>query len=217
MKKLLFILISIFTFSSFFAADMIANTDVDGKNINSGENPFGNFAAAAIKSKTGASVAVIAAQSFNQNGTIAKGSFTENDLKSMFSSPNNSIVVLNLSEKEIYEMFERSVNIVPQGSSAFLQVAGATVSFNSSKPSNSRINSISISGNSISKTGTSAFSVAMPLDLGRGGNGYIRIFSPNAIENLQTTSYTLLSAVTGYIKDIPSIDFKIDDRIKDTK
>ena len=213
MKYLVTLFSLIFSFGIFFAADMVANIDLSCKEINVKENAFGNFAADALRKKAGSELAVVAAQSFNANSAIKKGKFTENDLKGMLSTPNSSVVVLKLSSAEVLDMFERSVSIVPQGSSAFLQVSGAVIIYNAQNNTGSRIVKATVNGAEVTRTSNKTYSVAMPLELGRGGNGYIRVFSSSSIAEMKVTDYTLLSSVTEYIKELATLNFSTSSRI----
>ena len=213
MKHTIILFSLIFALNILFAADMVANIDLDNKEINTKETAFGNFVADAMKKQTGSDLAVIAAQSFNQNSSIKAGDFTENDLKGMLSTPNSTIVTLKLSATEIFEMFERSVSIVPQGSSAFLQISGATITFNSKNTNNNKITKVTIGGQEVDKNGDNTYTVAMPLELGRGGNGYVRVFSADSIANMKVANSTIMTAVLGYINSLTSLNFSTNNRI----
>ena len=213
MKRLFLVLLAlIFTFPLLFAAETVLKTDIDNKNINAAESDFGNLVADALKNKANADIAVLPAQSFNLKGTLAAGKFTEDDLKGLLVTPNSAVVILNLSSKEMFEMFERSVSFIPQGNAAFLQVSGAELVFDSSSPMNSRVVKITINGEEISKTDGQKFTVAMPLELGRGGSGYTRIFS-ESIAGLKMTEYTIIQALREHIKELPALELKLENRI----
>jgi len=213
MKYLITLFSLIFSFTLFFAADMVANIDLSCKEINVKENAFGNFAADAVRRKAGSELAVMAAQSFNTNGAVSKGNFTETDLKGMLSTPNSAIVILKLSSANILDMFERSVSIVPQSSSAFLQVSGATLTYDAQKAAGSRVVKVTINGTEVTRTSDKTYSVAMPLELGRGGNGYVRVFAASSIAEMQVTDYTLLNAIIEYINSLATLNFSVSSRI----
>lgn len=72
---------------------------------------------------------------------IKAGQITEGDIKTVLPFAN-TLAIVDLTGKQIKEMFEHSVRLVPEENGGFLHVAGGKVTFDSSKPAGDRVEKI---------------------------------------------------------------------------
>ncbi len=129
-------------------------------------------AADVIREFAGADVAFLAAG-------MVKAIDAPTDLAQLLVYPTDTVSVVRLTGAELKAAFERSVSLLPLPSSAFLQVSGAEITFSKSSPADRRVQSVSIGNAKLD--GAKSYTVAMPTTLARGGLGYFKVWSRDAI------------------------------------
>jgi len=114
---------------------MLYGDTTDRASLRSMEVPIGNLVADAVRYATNADIAL-----HNSGGIRADlpaGDITKRDIVSILPF-NNYVVVLELTEEQLWEVLEHSVSAVP-GNGRFMQVAGVSFSFDPERPEGSRI------------------------------------------------------------------------------
>ncbi|HEX2948549.1 MAG TPA: 5'-nucleotidase [Armatimonadota bacterium] len=203
-----------------FAGIVVGDTAVElsGQQINVRETNTGDFLADAIKNISGADIALLPSMVIKDSVTISKGQVDEQMLRGLLSSPSSPIVILTMKSSLLRTMLERSVSKVPDPNTAFLQISGIEVTFDSSKPSGSRIATIKLHGKVLADDKTT-LTVAMPRELGLGGAGYLRIIPDSVIGAMTTTDYSVMDAIKHEFsrlggKVTPSVDGRLTDKAK---
>jgi hypothetical protein len=93
-------------------------------------NPAAQTIVEAMRSATGAEMALLGAAFFNESAAVPATGFTADDLIKSLAHPDDEVVVLSLRGEQILQALERALELYPQKNNAFLQVAGAEARFN---------------------------------------------------------------------------------------
>jgi len=195
---LLFILFTVTGMA--YAADAWKTTvDLDGRHIGSQESNFGNFITDALRNTAKSDIAVIEAAAFQKDALIKSGVLDEQMMRDKLTFPNNPLFILTVKPVVLRNMMERAVSKVPDDAmgSMFLQVSGMVVTFDSSKTAGNWIVSIEVNGKALDfADDKSTFTVAMPGELGKGGQGYFRVFPEKVIGEAKVLAdQTVLDAI----------------------
>lgn len=94
--------------------------------------------------------------------------------------PDEQVVLVRISAKQLEEALERSLSMLPKPSTAFLQVSGITVTFSSDAKAGDRLRQVKVGPQALSEGKT--YRVAMPASLAKGALGYFRIFKELTVE-----------------------------------
>jgi hypothetical protein len=109
-------------------------------------NPVAQTIVEAMRSATGAELALLGAAFFNESATVPPSSFSADDLIKALAHPDDEVVVLSLRGEQILQALERALELYPQKNNAFLQLSGAEVRFDPKAESGKRIVSVTIAG-----------------------------------------------------------------------
>jgi 5'-nucleotidase len=123
--------------------------EIDGRDeaLRHREMPFGDLITDAIRSGTGADVALINSGTLRLDDVIRAGPITNYQLESIFLFPDETrIVTFPLTGARLRELLERSVSDSGLGRGAFLQVSGLQLAYDPSRPSGQRITSLTRTG-----------------------------------------------------------------------
>jgi len=113
---------------------------------------------------------------------MPQGMFTagKGDLASQVQYATDAVNVVSLTGAQIRLALERSVSLFPTESPAFLYVSGLSFSFNPSSPAEKRLTEVKVNGADL-ESGRK-YRVAMPGNLAKGGLGYFKHWTKQAIE-----------------------------------
>lgn len=142
------------------------------------ETNFGDLAADAIRTAAGAQIAFVGAISFRA-GTLTPGPLTLERVSSLLSNPEEVWAVSQLTGAQIRAALEHSVRTAPLPNNAFMQVSGLTFNYSQAAPQHQRVREVRVGTAMLSEE--ASYTVAMPLSLAKGGSGYFRIFTKDAI------------------------------------
>lgn len=189
-------------------AEVIGHTDValDGEymHVRREETNLGNLAADAIREETGADIAMI-----NGGGiraTVQAGEITKKDLVSVFPF-GNYVVTKKISGKVLKEFLEAGFDTYPEKKGGFPQLSGVTVSFDSSKPAGSRVQSVTVQGKALDENQTYLF--AANDYIMSGGDSYTML-SDLPVEG----EYGSLEEILiNYIKNAGVVNIQVEGRI----
>jgi len=149
------------------------------------ESSFGDLAADAVRAAGGADLAFVGAISFRP-GVLAPGPVTKERVAALLANPDEVWAVSRLSGVQVRAALEHSVRTAPLPNNAFLQVAGLTFDYSATAPQHQRVRAVRVGMGTLSDAGT--YTVAMPLSLAKGGSGYFKIFTKDAIIRQGETS-----------------------------
>ncbi|MDM7460556.1 MAG: 5'-nucleotidase [bacterium] len=148
----------------------------------------------AMRSATGADLALLGAAFFNESASVPSTNFSADDLIKALAHPDDEVVVLSLRGEQILQALERALELYPQKNNAFLQLAGAEVRFDPKAESGKRVVSVQIGGAKLDPNRT--YKVATTAPMARGALGYFRVWSREQIT--QSTGRTIADAVRDY-------------------
>ncbi|MEI6500863.1 MAG: 5'-nucleotidase [Armatimonadota bacterium] len=154
-------------------------------NCDSQETSFGDLAADSVRAVGSAQIAFVAAISFRA-GTLPPGPLNVKRISTLLANPDETWAVSRLTGAQIRAALEHSVRTAPLPNCSFLQVSGLTVSYSQSGARAGRVKAVSVGGGALSDAAT--YTVAMPLSLAKGGSGFFKFFTKDAIATEGTTS-----------------------------
>ena len=148
----------------------------------------GQASADAIRSSTGADVALVAAGLFKDKGKLDQGNLAGNLL-----FPTDEILLLELSGAQLRRAFERSLLLYPQpNDAAFLYFSGGTVSFNGKAVSGARVTGVTLDAGFDANR---KYKVATTASLAKGALGYFKVWDEKNI--VGKASVTIESVLRG--------------------
>jgi hypothetical protein len=159
-------------------------------------NPVAQTIVEAMRSATGAEMALLGAAFFNESASVPASGFTADDLVRALAHPDDEVVVLSLRGEQILQALERALELYPQKNNAFLQLAGAEVRFNPKAEPGKRVLSVVIAGAKLERE--RVYKVATTAPMARGALGYFRVWSRDQIT--QSTGRTVADVVRDYCK-----------------
>jgi len=149
------------------------------------ETSFGDLAADALRAAGNAQIALIASIGFRA-GTLAPGPLDLPRVSTLLANPDETWAVSRLTGAQIREALEHSVRTAPLPNTGFLQVSGLTLSYSQAGARGQRVQAVNVSGAALSDGAT--YTVAMPLSLAKGGSGFFKFFTKDAIATESTSS-----------------------------
>jgi 5'-nucleotidase/UDP-sugar diphosphatase len=169
---------------------------VSMENVGASANPIAQTIVEAMRSATGAELALLGAAFFDESVQFPAGSLPPDALLKAVRYPEDEVVVLNLTGEQLLQAFERALELYPQKNNAFLQLTGAEVRFNPKAEPGKRIQSVFISGAKLDPKRT--YRVATTAPLARGALGYFRIWSKEQIST--STGRTIAEVVREFLQ-----------------
>jgi len=159
-------------------------------------NPVAQTIVEAMRSATGAEMALLGAAFFNESASVPATGFTADDLIKSLAHPDDEVVVLSLRGEQILQALERALELYPQKNNAFLQLAGVEVRFNPKAEPGKRVVSVIVAGARVELE--RVYRVATTAPMARGALGYFRVWSRDQIT--QSTGRTVAEVVRDYCK-----------------
>jgi 2',3'-cyclic-nucleotide 2'-phosphodiesterase (5'-nucleotidase family) len=150
-------------------------TELDSRRpaVRGSEAAIGNLIADAMRSATGADVALMNGGGIRANKLYAAGStLTRRDVLAELPF-GNVVVVVELSGADLKAALENGVSAVEDGAGRFPHVSGMAVVADVSKPAGSRIVSVEIGGAPLDPAKT--YTVATNDFMARGGDDYVAL------------------------------------------
>lgn len=131
----------------------------------------GQSIADVLKEATGADLA------FMPQGMFTPGA---GDLAKQVQYATDTASVVSLTGTQIRGALERSVSLFPTESPAFLYVSGLSFSFNPGAAAEKRVTEVQVGGSPLDPA--RKYRVAMPGNLAKGGLGYFKLWSKQAVD-----------------------------------
>lgn len=132
-----------------------------------GETNLGNLAADALRSVTGAEIALINGGSICES--ISAGEITRGQLAAVFPQGHYA-VTMNVTGAQLLSLLENGVSLSPAADGRFPQVSGLTFRFDSAQPAGSRVFDVKVNGEALDAEKT--YSMATSDYIADGGDGY---------------------------------------------
>lgn len=186
-----------------------AQAPISSENSGKQETSFGDLLADALRSASGADIAMVPAVSCKP-GTIPAGPVTKDDLEGLLQKPSEVWAVSKLSGQQVEEAMEKSLSRLPGTNSGFLQVAGMKVKFDADGERNSRVKSITVGKKALDPA--AEYTVAMPLSLAKGGSGYFTVFDATAIVG-EPSDQSLIDAMDAFVSQKGTLNYSGKERI----
>lgn len=141
------------------------------------EVPAGNVLTDALREISGAALALAPASALRADGDLQK--MPPAAVVGILSTGNDSVVVMDLSGKQILDALERSFAFPGKPFAGFLQVSGLQVRYAPAKPSGQRVVAALVDGKPVDPA--RRYRVAMPRPLADGQLGYFQIWNKDQI------------------------------------
>jgi len=186
-----------------------ATAPLDGTKARASECSLGDLVADAVRAGVDAELALVQASQFRLEA-IPAGALTRQALTEALLYPDEQIVLVEVPGDKLLAALERSLSMLPNPSTAFLQVSGITVTFRSQNRLEERVTEVKVGGDQLSPTRT--YQVGMPASLAKGALGYFRIF--NGLEP-KRTGPALGEAVCEYVRAKRAISPPPSPRLRD--
>jgi 2',3'-cyclic-nucleotide 2'-phosphodiesterase (5'-nucleotidase family) len=110
---------------------------------------------------------------------MVKTAFQSDDLATLLQYPTDELVTVGLTGKQIKQAFERSLSLLPQPNTSFLQISGFEVVYSKDETVGQRIVQVR-AGSQVVDDGKT-YQIAMPSSLGKGALGYFKIWDKTKI------------------------------------
>ncbi len=156
------------------------------ENPEQGPHKPSQSAADALREATGADVAFLPAGMVRNLNSVQ-------DLAQILQYPTDLVGVIKISGSQVRQALERSVSLLPLGSSSFLQLSGLEATYSKSAPAEKRIISVMVGSSKLDDS--KDYRIAMPMALARGGLGYFKVWKSDQIE--KTAEQSLESILSG--------------------
>jgi 2',3'-cyclic-nucleotide 2'-phosphodiesterase (5'-nucleotidase family) len=193
------------------AADPVGKllTPLDGRQVQVRECTLGDLVADATRAAAKADLALVQATGIRDT-QIPAGDVEEEALRGALLFPDEQVVVVQLKADKIRAALERGLSVLPQRSTAFLQVSGLAVTFHSTRPEGQRVESITLGGQPLAPD--KDYKVAVPASLAKGTLGYFRVFKGTEAKQ---TGVSLGQAVNDYVRASKAISITAGQRLRD--
>lgn len=162
---------------------------------------IGDLVADALRSQSGAEVALVNSSALRIPYTIEKGPVSDAALKRALAYPNEKVAVAELKGSAVIAALERGLSLLPKPNKGFLQVSGITVWYDPGKESGHRVSMVNCGEKRLEPERT--YRVAMPNTLAKGGLGFFRILEGARVN---VTQRTMTEVLISHARALGTID-----------
>jgi 2',3'-cyclic-nucleotide 2'-phosphodiesterase (5'-nucleotidase family) len=201
-------LIFLLLFKTLAGAEIGFPSALSSVGVQVGETSLGDLVADAVRDAARAQVALVPAGSFKEI-TLAKGKIKPEDVVRCMECPEERIIIVELSGKQLLTALERSLSIQPQRNMGLLQVSGLAIRFGPAGSNGSRIESVEIGTDKLDETRN--YRVAMPDSLADGNYGYFTVWGKE--QPRPFTDGTVSKAISGFLATKPALSYAQKTRI----
>ncbi|CAH1664859.1 5'-nucleotidase [Hyphomicrobiales bacterium] len=178
--------------------------------IRTQETAIGNLIADAIRSATGAQLAITNAGGIRANRQYAAGQkLTRRDVLSELPF-GNATVMVEITGKDMKDAIENGLRDAPQGSGRFPVVAGLKFEADLKQPQGSRVTAVMVEGKPIDPAGK--YTVASNNFMLEGGDGYTALGRGRTLIGL-TDGKLMANEVMVYVRKLGTVESKVEGRI----
>jgi len=178
------------------------------ENVRTGETNLGNLVTEAMLKAAGADVAFTNGGGFR--ASIDAGEITMGEIITVLPFGNYGVVKA-VKGADIIEALENGVSAYPNPHGPFPHVAGMTFTFDPSKEAGNRINTVSVGGKTINPDAT--YKLVTNDFIAAGGDQYTMLAEGDIVAEYGQ----LDELVAEYIKELGTIDVKVDGRVSVVK
>lgn len=170
------------------------------------ETESGNLLADAVRVAGGADIGFVPAAAFKAGASLPRNA-SPDQLASLVEPASDTIVVLSVRGDKVLAALERAVSFAPQPSAGFLQVSGIKFSYDSRKPTQSRVSGVTVGGAPLEAS--KVYKVAMTKPLSIGQQGYFQIWDKDSKPT--ETGKSLAVAIADFTKSqgVPGVEGRI--------
>jgi 2',3'-cyclic-nucleotide 2'-phosphodiesterase (5'-nucleotidase family) len=190
-------------------AVVVGHTEValDGEraHVRTGTTNLANLVTDAMRGASGADIVIT-----NGGGiraSIPAGDITMGSIYTVLPF-DNSLVVIELSGKDLLAALEHGIGNYPSQAGSFAQVSGLTFTFDPSKPAGSRILEVLVAGEPLEAD--RLYAVATNDFMAAGGDGYVWFAEANILFD---SGEMLRDVVAGYLSEQESVEASSEIRI----
>lgn len=190
-------------------AVVVGHTEValDGEraHVRTGTTNLANLITDAMRGASGADIVIT-----NGGGiraSIPAGDITMGSIYTVLPF-DNSLVVIELSGKDLLAALEHGIGNYPSQAGSFAQVSGLTFTFDPSKPAGSRILEVLVAGEPLEAD--RLYAVATNDFMAAGGDGYVWFAEANILFD---SGEMLRDVVAGYLSEQESVEASSEIRI----
>lgn len=195
--------------------------DITAPSVRKQETALGNLIADGMLAKAKEYDANVIAAVQNAGGIragIDEGPVTTGEVITVLPF-GNTLAVMELTGAELLAALERSVSVYPRESGGFLQVSGLKVEFDSSKPANERIVSVTYNNGTadVAIEASGSYKIATNFYTAQGGDNYAEFeaaFKDGRVTDLGLSDWENLR---DHMLSLGEITPTVEDRIKDVK
>lgn len=166
-----------------------------------------DLVADAVREASGAPISLLPAGTFREMNLRAGTTKSEEILKSVLY-PDDQIVLMSITGRQLTRALERSVRINPQKNLGFLQVSGVAFSFDPNGPKNARVKSVQVGDQPLKED--QAYLVATTESLADGAQGYFSVWEK---VKPSSTGQTIARTLTWFLAKHDKLDYSGNDRI----
>lgn len=177
--------------------------------IRTQETAIGNLIADAIRSATGAQLAITNAGGIRANKQYAAGQkLTRRDVLSELPF-GNATVMVEITGKDVKDAIENGLRDAPQGAGRFPVVSGLTFEADLKQPQGSRVGAVTVDGKPIDPAGK--YTVASNNFMLEGGDGYTALSRGRTLIGL-TDGKLMANEVMVYVRKLGTVDARVEGR-----
>ena len=177
--------------------------------IRTQETAIGNLIADAIRSATGAQLAITNAGGIRANKQYAAGpKLTRRDVLSELPF-GNATVMVEITGKDVKDAIENGLRDAPQGAGRFPVVSGLTFEADLKQPQGSRVGAVTVDGKPIDPAGK--YTVASNNFMLEGGDGYTALSRGRTLIGL-TDGKLMANEVMVYVRKLGTVDARVEGR-----
>lgn len=186
--------------------------ELDSRNatVRTREAAIGNLFADAMRSATGADVAIVNGGGIRAGKIYAPGAaITRRDVLAELPFGNRTVMI-EIAGRDLRAALDHGLGVPPQGAGRFPQVSGLTIEADPAKPAGSRI--ISIRAGGVPLDDARIYKVAVNDFMARGGDGYVQFRDARRVLEDQD-SPLLANEVMVYIRKLGTVKTAAEGRI----
>ncbi|AMJ61354.1 bifunctional metallophosphatase/5'-nucleotidase [Bosea sp. PAMC 26642] len=177
--------------------------------IRTQETAIGNLVADAIRTSTGAQLAITNAGGIRANKQYAAGqTLTRRDVLSELPF-GNATVMVEITGKDVKDAIENGLRDAPQGAGRFPVVSGLSFEADLKQPQGSRVTTVTVDGKPIDPAGK--YTVASNNFMLEGGDGYAALGRGKTLIGL-TDGKLMANEVMVYLRRLGTVDARVEGR-----
>jgi 5'-nucleotidase len=157
--------------------------EAHGSKLRTQETNLGNFVADVMRARMGTDVALVNGGGIRTDRTVPAGPLTKRDVHALLPF-TNVVMKLEVEGRLLRATLEHGLAQADRLGGGFLQVSGVRVGYDPARPAGGRIVSMEVGGTPLAEA--SAYTVAVPSYVARGGDGFTMLRGAKVLVDLQS-------------------------------